>query len=314
MERHMDLRQLTTFRHLTSTLSFTRTASALGYVQSNVSAQIRSLETELGVRLFERLGRRVVVTEPGLRLQLEADRLLELVRALPGVVLGDVASGTLAISAPESVCTYRLPALLRAYRERCPRARLVFRATPVADLLRRVRAGELDAAFVLEPPLTGRILSTEALGEEGVVLVAAPEHPLAAASVFPRDLEGETLLLTDGGCSYRAQFEHALAVAGVQPAETLEFAGVEAIKQCAIAGMGIAVLPAMSVAAELRAGDLAALRWVGPPFMLTLQLVWHRQKWRSPALDALLALARSSLWPAGMQSPHGDRGPRVRAH
>jgi DNA-binding transcriptional LysR family regulator len=300
----MDLRQLTTFRHLAATLSFTRTASALGYGQSSISAQIKALEEELGLRLFERLGRRVTLTDAGQRLLVEAERLLELAQGLPAAIAEPRGAdaevhGTVVMSAPESVCAYRLPPLLRAYRARHPSARLLFRAGPVADLRRRVREGELDAAFVLEPPIRDRALATESLAAEPVLVVAAPEHPLASSpAVRPTDLDGESLLLTEGGCGYRTQFEHALAMAGVQPVETLEFGGIEAIKQCAMVGMGIAALPAMAVSEEVRAGQLVALRWAGPPFRLALQMVWHRQKWRSPSLEALLALSREVLMPS----------------
>src|SRR5262245_28513989 len=121
----MELRQLTTFRTLARTRSFTRTAAELDYVQSNVSAQIRALEGELGVRLFDRLGRRVVLTEAGHRLLDYAERVLTLVDEARAVVgEDDEVAGTITVGAPESLCTYRLPPVLREVRARHPRLRV----------------------------------------------------------------------------------------------------------------------------------------------------------------------------------------------
>src|SRR2546421_3651462 len=107
--KHMDLRQLNTFRLVATTLSFTRAAAALSYAQSSVTAQIQSLEDELGVQLFDRLGRRVALTDAGLRLLRYADRLLDLAEeARAAVADGGDPLGSLCISAPETLCIYRL--------------------------------------------------------------------------------------------------------------------------------------------------------------------------------------------------------------
>jgi len=75
------------------------------------------------------------------------------------------------------------------------------------------------------------------------------------------DLERETLLMTEAGCAYRVQFQHQLSRAGIQPTTTLEFDSIEAIKQCAMVGIGIAVLPAIAVATEISLGKLVVLPW-----------------------------------------------------
>src|SRR5215467_6046520 len=153
-EAAMDLRQLTTFRTLARTLSFTRTAAELNYVQSNVSAQMQALESELGVRLFDRLGRRVAMTDAGGRLLDYANRVLTLVEEAHTVVAAaDEVAGTIIISAPESLCTYRLPPVLSELHARHPHLQIVFRPGPVAGLRRRVMAGEVDVAFLLDEPI-----------------------------------------------------------------------------------------------------------------------------------------------------------------
>jgi DNA-binding transcriptional LysR family regulator len=295
----MELRQLATFQAVAASLSFTRAALTLNYAQSSVTAQIQALEDELGVRLFDRLGRRIVLTEAGRRLLVYADQLLALAAEARVAVAGDAEpSGTLTITASETLTTYRLPRMLRTFRERYSRVRLLLRVVPPGEVVRAVGDGTLDAALVLDgrdEPYTSCIMA-EPLHSEPLVVVACPQHPLASANhVSPADLDGEPMLLTEAGCSYRAQFERVLARAGARPASTLEFGSVEAIKQCVMAGMGITVLPRMAVHAELARGELSALRWCEPGFRATTQLLWHKGKWQSPALAAFLATARELL-------------------
>ena len=293
----MELRQLATFRLLATTLSFTRTAGALGYVQSSVTAQIQALEEELGVPLFDRLGKRVALTDAGQQFLGYAEKLLALAEEARAAVTGGAQlTGSLTISAPETLCTYRLPALLQQFRLRYPQVRLTFRPGPVADLRRRVGEGLVDVAFILDAPLHAAGLQVEPLVTELLCVVAPPDHPLARApGVQPADLAGEAMLLTEVGCTYRDMFTRALAAAGVYPATTMEFSSIEAIKQCVMAGMGITVLPAVAVAAEMAQGRLAALRWAAPDFQMVTQMVWHKDKWLSPALQALLSLSREVL-------------------
>src|SRR5262249_10652289 len=145
----MELRQLQTFRVLATTLSFTRTASLLGYVQSSVTAQIQALEEELGVRLLDRLGKRVALTDAGARLLQYSERMLDLADEARAAVTGSgEISGSVTISAPETLCTYRLPVALQQFRARYPGVRLMFRPGSVAELRQRVSDGGLDVAFL----------------------------------------------------------------------------------------------------------------------------------------------------------------------
>src|SRR5262249_14299225 len=138
----MELRQLITFQAVASTLSFTRAAVLLNYAQSSVTAQIQALEEELGVPLFDRLGKRVVLTDAGQRLVRYADRMLNLADETRGVVSGgEVRGGTLTLSAIETLCTYRLPGILRQFRDQFPHVQLKFRPLSTIGLIRSVNEG-----------------------------------------------------------------------------------------------------------------------------------------------------------------------------
>jgi DNA-binding transcriptional LysR family regulator len=141
-EELMDLRQLTTYRVLARTLNFHQAAEQLHCVQSTVTAQIQALEDELGARLFDRLGRRVVLTDAGTRLVAYADRLLNLADEARLAVSGrEEEVGTLTISATETLCTYRLPAVLHRFRSYYPQVRIVFLPQPIPNCVKRLQKG-----------------------------------------------------------------------------------------------------------------------------------------------------------------------------
>jgi DNA-binding transcriptional LysR family regulator len=297
----MELRQLKTFRAVARTLSFTRAAAELGYVQSSVTAQVQGLERELGVPLFDRLGKSVVLTEAGRRLVGYAERMVELAgEAEAAVSEGGEPSGVVNVSAPETLCTYRLPEVLQELSRRFPEVRVVFHTSPTGALDGEVRRalgeGDADVALVLEEPLKSAELVVEPLIEEGLVVVASPEHPLAQRQgVGAGDLAGEPLLLTERGCGYRARLERSLVKAGVGIEGAVEFTSGEAIKPCVAAGMGVAVLAGVSVGKEIEAGTLAALPWREPGFAVTTQMVRHKGRWVSPAVEAFLSVTREVL-------------------
>ena len=307
----MELRQVETFRAVAEELSFSRAAAKLGYVQSSVSAQVAALEQDLGVPLFDRLGRKIALTEAGKVMLSHSRRLLALAEetrvavADAGVVSGEVA-GSLTVSAPETLLTYRLPTLLALFHERHPRVRLSVRPSAIGRLVGEARGaveeGSVDVAFVLdessgdrwgERPPAG--LETEDLVEEQIVVISPAAHALASAPrVVPADLAGETLLLPEApesGCAYRGQFERHLGADGVVPPEKMEFQSIEAVKRCVAAGMGVSVLPSVAVEGELRSGELSALAWEGT-FDVRTRMAWHGERWRSPALRAFLGAAR----------------------
>ncbi|GHO42625.1 LysR family transcriptional regulator [Ktedonospora formicarum] len=291
----MDIRQLTTFRMLAHTLSFSRTAQTLNYVQSSVTTQIQGLEEELGVKLFDRLGKRVILTEAGRKLLHYAEKILGLVDEARHTLMEDEnLSGSICISAPESLCTYRLPSVIQQFHARFPHSRLVFR--PTQDQLKSLSEGEVDVAFVLDEPVRSTAFEVESLGYETLLMLAAPRHPLAAIEhIQSQDIQGEQFLLTEKGCMYRNVFERELRIAGIDAVTDLEFTSVEAIKQCTMSGMGITFLPRLTVEAELAQGQLAALQWEGHDFQILHQMLWHKEKWLSPTTRAFLEVAREML-------------------
>ena len=293
----MEIRQLRTFQTVAQMLSFNRAAERLHYAQSSISAQIHALEEELDVKLFDRLGRRISLTEAGERLLQYAEKILDLAdETLAEVVRSKEPEGSLTIRVPESFCVHRLPPVVKQFRSRFPKVRLSFITCAVENLQKDLRKGITDLAFLLTESIQAADLEAEALGFEHIMLVASPGHPLAAKpEIQTRDLEGETILLSKVDCSYRRSFEQILDQGNIKPGTTLEFNSVEAIKQCVMEGIGITILPEIAVAREIAQERLAALTWGEGEMEVALLMIWYKERWLSPTLSAFMEMTREML-------------------
>jgi len=306
----MEIRQLEIFLALAKELHFTRAAKRVHCVQSNVTTQIRALEDELGAPLFDRLAKRVTLTGAGKRFLSYAERVLSTVEEARRIAAANTApAGALFIGSPESILTYRLPGVLGSFRKRYPQVELTFRPYMQEGLTHSIESGELDLAVCMVDTVGDEGLKSIRLRTEKLLFVVGPKDSLAKKKrVQPEDLSGQTLLVTEAGCTYRKKLEQLLARMNVRPANTIEFSSVEAIKECVSLGMGVAFLPEIVVAEQLARRRLMALRWAGPEIEIATHVVWHKDKWISPALGAFIAMLQSMIC-----EPSGRTG-RVKWH
>ncbi|MBE7680574.1 MULTISPECIES: LysR family transcriptional regulator [Paenibacillus] len=293
----MELRQLNMFRTVASTLNFSRAAESMGYVPSNVTMQIKALEDELGVRLFDRLGKQLVLTGAGKRFLIHIESALDKLDEARNAVHDDEhLSGTLTISANEVLCAYRLPVVFHLFRSRHPGVRLIFRSVPNQQLKHTLFEGTADVVFMLDEPIRSTGLAVEPLVEETFRFYAAPDHPLAQYTVLKlEDFHGQVFLTNEKGCTYRTMFDRAFEKKGIDTITHLEFQNAEAIKQCAMAGIGIAFLPELTTEAEVDRGELVVLPWQIADLHVYTQMLWHKDKWLSPMLLSFLEAAREVI-------------------
>ena len=288
----LDLRELKTFRAVATEKSFTRAANALNYAQSSVTAQIQSLEGEVGVPLFDRLGRQIELTVAGRQLLVYAEKLLDLADEARRSVGNDgQPTGMLTVLAPETLLAYRLPELFRKFQSQFPEVQLSLSAVESCEVGGNIEPS-VDIAFSLDVPWIEPNLVVQQLRTEPIVLVVAAEHPLAGKKKLKAEAIGaEQMLVNERVCSYRGLFERTLRAEGVTVTRALELLSVEAMKQCALASMGIAVLPEVVVKRELKQGSLVALDWPKKPMAVCTQVYRHRDKWMSPVMTAFWELA-----------------------
>lgn len=293
----MDFKQLNAFVTISKLQSFTGAAETLGYAQSTITNQIKLLESELGVKLFERIGKNTTLTHEGKRLLPYAKQMLKLSHEIKDKVFNEEKpTGTLTIGAAESLCVIRLPEILKEYRKLYPEVEVSLKFGSCADFRHFLRDNIIDVAFSLGTKIDSEDFVAEVEFEEPMLLLAYPGHPLInKKSVYPEDIANQPMVLTEMGCSYRAVFENILNEYNVNSNLVLETGSVQAIKQFTMSGLGITLLPKVAVEDELRTGRLIPLNWSGPDFGIVSQVLYHKDKWISPALKAFLQLSKKIM-------------------
>lgn len=192
----MEFRQLRTFRVVSQLLSFTRAAEQLHMAQSSVSAQIRGLEEEFGVMLFDRIGRRVFLTDAGTKLYDYACRIEGMTDEIRSEVVGErYARGSLTIRMPETLATVFMPLVIEEFNLEYPEVRLTFINCSDLQLSRELNSGSIDLAFLMTDDVHLKDVKVVFLKTLELVLAASSVHPLAARnSMQPSDLAGQTIL------------------------------------------------------------------------------------------------------------------------
>lgn len=293
----LSLRQLQYVVAVADTLGFRKAAERCHVSQPSLSAQIRELEETLGVTLFERDRRAVLVTAAGADLVARARRVLseagDLVDA--AVRLGDPLAGQLRLGVIPTIAPYLLPEAVPAVLARFPKLKLLFREEKTEVLVASLAAGKLDAAVLALEAEIGD-LAHAVIAEDPFVLAAPKRHPLAKKrTIHADDLEGETVLLLDDGHCLRGQ---ALSYCSSARANEASFraTSLSTLAQMVSSGAGVTLLPQLSVALENRRGQLAILPFAAPAPSRTVALVWRPKSPMTKELKELAAVLRKA-WP-----------------
>ncbi len=193
----MEFRQLRTFRAVADNLSFSKAASQLFMAQSSVSAQIRALEEELDLKLFDRIGRRVLITDAGLKLYDYARRIEDMTAEIRSEVTGaQNVRGALTIRVPETLATVDMPEVVDRFHRDNPKVNLNFINCSDLQLREELNSGRIDLAFLMIDAIYLKEVNVRLLRTENLILVAGPDHVLAGQDrVEPDDLQARTVLL-----------------------------------------------------------------------------------------------------------------------
>jgi DNA-binding transcriptional LysR family regulator len=291
----MEIKLLKTFITVAQTLSFSTAAEILHYSQSSISEQIKKLETNLNTILFERIGNKINLTSDGKILVRYSKKILDMcdeaVTAL-SYSKNDEIKGQLTVAMTETLCFYKLPNLFKEFCKLYPSIELKLKIGNCYDFPTWLNNNVIDVAFVLDDEVNYANLVTKLLYEEKLMLVTSPLHPLAQSlKLSLEDLQDQTLVLTQKGSKYRAIFENHLKEKQVSYKSQFEFESVEAIKNFIKSGFGIAFLPETTVKKELSSKELIKLPIADLDLKIATQILFHKDKWISPALKALLDFA-----------------------
>ena len=305
------LRQLQYAVAVAETLSFRKAAERCHVSQPSLSAQLAQLEEAIGVRLFERDRRRVLVTaaaeeilERAGRILRETDALVELARRS-----GDPLCGTLRIGVIPTISAYLLPRLTAALREAYPLLTVRWVEDKTEVLVRSLEGGTLDAALVAIEADIGDV-EREIIGPDSFVLATPLGHPLGAKAspATASELKDASVLLLDDGHCFR---EQALAFCNRADARELEFraTSLSTLAQMVAGGAGVTLLPELALATEAKRAELSIRPFAEPVPARTIALVWRKRSPLGPALRQLATTGRAAYGQAsGSSAPRNRKG------
>lgn len=293
----MNLHQLRIFTTVARLGSFSRAAEELSISQPSVSIQVADLERSLGVDLFEKLGKRIYLTEAGRILDEYARRMLGLAEEAR-IALEDIKGlhrGRLMVGATTTPGTYILPRVIAAFQERHPQVAVVLEITNAKRVQEQLLRNELDLG-VVGWDVTAQDLRVEPLLDDELVLVASPSHPLVTAGIaHAKGLRDHRLILRERGSGTREALEAALREAGVAIAPSMELGTGEAVKEAVVAGLGVTIISRLAVAGDARAGRLVIVPMPDLAIRRRLSLVYHRDKRLSQAMNTFREMLLASV-------------------
>ena len=279
--------------------NYTRAGEAVFLSQSAVTRQIQQLERELGVRLFERIGKALQPTSAGDALAAEAEKVLGALERAEETVRGlrTAERGSLRIGASTTPGHYLLPPVLGKFHRRFPDVEIRYSVENSLRIEQRIVRNDLDLGIV-GAHLAHEDLNLEPVVEDEIVCYAAASHPLAERSRIPvRDLKGILWVVRERGSATRQLFEAWLASQGGRLERVLELGCPEAVKALVAAGVGISFTSVHGLRVHTGAarGRLRRLAVAGLSLRRPIYLVRHRDKHVSPTMAAFLGVLRPAL-------------------
>lgn len=289
----MDMKQLLTFITLCDLGNFTKTAEKLNYAQSSVSSQIRQLEKELQTLLFERLGKNVLLTPAGAAFRIYAQKILSLSDEASAILSSHTQR--LVIGAAESLVITRLPRVITQYKKAFPGVDIYLKMLNCIDYIPMLSDNSIDIAFTIGSPITHTGLCCVNEIKEAVSIFCSKSHPLAEKEcVSAGDLADISFILTNPGCCYRHAFLTDMESQNITIHPVMDSGSIQAIKEAAVCGLGLCVLPDIAVESELKSGLLTRISY-NCNYNIVSQTLYHKDKFLSPALKGLIALVSSLL-------------------
>jgi DNA-binding transcriptional LysR family regulator len=290
----MNLNHLAIFHAVAQTGSMTLGADRLDISQPAVSKQVQELESSLRVHLFDRIGRRVYLSQAGEILADFATKLFALAQEAQQAMsdVRAVGKGNLAIGASTTIGTYLLPGVLAEFWRRYPNVELLVRIENTEQVHRRLANHELEIGLT-EGFVEEEELDSEVFHQDQLVVIASPNHRLARKSrVSVSMMQHEPFILREPGSGTRAVEERALKRLKLSVRIVMALGGTEAIKRVVAEGVGLAIVSRLSVQTECPAGVLVVLPVQGLALERPLHLVRRKGRRDAPALQAFCNVLR----------------------
>lgn len=286
----MYLRNLQTFVQVAETGSFTEAGDTLGYSQPTISFQIKKLEQELGVQLFERIGHTVTLTTDGQKALSYAQQICHLSQEMLQASESDSEiSGTVRIAMADSLCSPMIVKQFSNFRAKYPKVSLLVTTAGTGELFRMLDHNDADVVCTLDAHIynTSYIISAEKM--VGAHIVCSVNHPFASqAKVSVQELVKQPFLMTEKGMSYRRIFDEFLAVHSLEIHPVLEMGNADLLCQLVAENAGISFLPDYVSENLVQDGQIVRLDIEDFSCELWGQLIYRKDKWFSAPVEAVV--------------------------
>lgn len=291
----MNLRDLRYLVAVADYRHFGRAAEACFVSQPTLSAQLKKLEAFLGVQLVERSSKQVMLTAIGNEVAQRArsmlstaDDIVEIARAARDPLAGDLRLGVIPTVAP-----YLLPYLIPALNRDLPQLRPLLHEEQTGRCLEKLRQGALDAAIIAVPVEGGDGFPQLTLYDEPFLLAARADHPLAARErVGLEDLNDTRMLLLEEGHCLRDQALSVCQAVGAREASEFRATSLETLRQMAVTGAGLTLLPELATTTGAGSPDLVLRRFHEPQPRRRVAALWRKGSAREPTVRAMIAVVR----------------------
>lgn len=292
----MEIKYLITVKTILETGSFQNAARKLNYTQSTITFQIQQLEQELSVKLFEKIGRRMVLTQSGMDLMPYIDAALEAVQQITD--FGKTASemtGILKIALPESLLVYKIQPVLKAFRSYAPNVKLSLQVLNCYEIKDALSKGAIDVGIHYDVSKYSPSVLSETLSSFPLALVASSSLSVEQQDFTRLNQQKDVAIIGDSDSVYFELFRDYLKEKNISLNGSIIIQSIEAIKRSAASDLGIAFLPRFSVESELKEHALQELKTDLEDKKISAVISYHKNKWISPAMELFIRLIKESF-------------------
>lgn len=293
----MESRQLWTFINAAKMGSFSKAAESLGYTQAAVTIQIKNLEEELGVKLFDRMGKQVTLTNRGKKLLIHAHNIFKEVNQVKNELRpqGEL-DGRLVIGTNESLCFSKLPTLLTYFREHHPKMNISIVFDSPDPLLEMMEHNKVDLVYFLDEPRYSNAWNKEMEEKEPVVFVCASRCRFAGQkNVKVEDFMDQPFFLTEKNANYRRALDKYLASKNIELTPFVEISDTEFILKMVELNNGMSFLPRFAIEKSVADGHLAIVDVAEPEIYMYRQIFYHKDKWLTREMEEFIRVAKMDL-------------------
>lgn len=293
----MNTKSLVTFKTILQAGSFQKAADKLGYTQSTVTFQIKQLEEELALKLFEKIGRRMELTQAGKDIMPYIDLILQGAEQIGnyGKSLSEI-SGSLKLAIPDSILIYNMQPFMQAFTHEAPNVQLVVNSIQSGEINQAVADGTADIGINCEKDSYPDSVIRKKLGKYKAVLVASPfANNNLLDFITPHQRKPISLICNEPDGYYQLDMDKYLSEKDILLNPPMKVQSIEAVKRCVMNNLGIAVVPTYSIGEELKNGSLMPIKTELDEKTYDSFYIYNKHKWISPQMKLALDLLKECV-------------------